>query len=107
MAILGIVLLFVSLFPLVHVIAQHVLDVSHMIVDSSMIQSPNNGSFTVRFLCLVVEWYSSASQLVMKGWVSNTGFIPAVIHWSEPVRVCTIPLTGDHLSLKSSGLLDA
>lgn len=70
-AIIGIVMLFVMLFPLVHVIAQHVLDVSQMHVDSSMIQSPNNGSFT----------------LVMKGWVSNTGVIPAVIHWTQPVRV--------------------
>jgi hypothetical protein len=46
-AIIGIVMLFVMLYPLVHAIAQHVLDVSHMHIESSVIQAPSNESFTV------------------------------------------------------------
>jgi len=47
--IIGIVMIFVMLFPVVRAIAQHVLDVSDLHIESSVIQSPSNGSFTVRF----------------------------------------------------------
>jgi hypothetical protein len=46
-AIIGIVMIFVMLWPVVHAIAQHVLDVSEMHIESSVIQSPSNESFTV------------------------------------------------------------
>lgn len=46
-AIIGVVMIFVMLWPIVHAIAQHVLDVSHMHIESSVIQSPSNDSFTV------------------------------------------------------------
>lgn len=71
MGIIGIVMIFVLLWPVVRAIAQHVLDVSEMHIETSVIQSPSNDSFT----------------LIMKGYVSNTGPIPAVIHWSDPVQV--------------------
>ncbi|KAG8787307.1 hypothetical protein FRB91_009037 [Serendipita sp. 411] len=70
-AIIGIIMIFVMLWPIVHAIAQHVLNVSHMNIETSMIESPQNGSFTLK----------------MGGYVTNTGIIPAVIHWTEPVRV--------------------
>ncbi|KAG8833980.1 hypothetical protein FRC17_009762 [Serendipita sp. 399] len=70
-AIIGIIMLFLMLWPIVRAIAQHVLNVSHMNIESSVIESPENGTFTLK----------------MGGYVTNTGIIPAVIHWTEPVRV--------------------
>ncbi|PVF99379.1 hypothetical protein CPB86DRAFT_293734 [Serendipita vermifera] len=70
-AIIGIAMIFILLWPVVHAIAQHVLDVSHMTVTSSVIESPSNDTFTLK----------------MEGYVTNTGIIPATIHWTEPVRV--------------------
>lgn len=49
-AIIGIIMIFVLLWPVVRAIAQHVLDVSEMHIETSVIQSPSNESFTVRFL---------------------------------------------------------
>jgi hypothetical protein len=48
MGIIGIIMIFVLLWPVVHAIAQHVLDVSHMIIESSIIESPSNDTFKVR-----------------------------------------------------------
>ena len=46
-AIIGIVMIFVLLWPVVRAIAQHTLDVAEMHIESSVIQSPSNESFTV------------------------------------------------------------
>lgn len=46
--IIGIAMIFILLWPVVHAIAQHVLDVSHLVIEESIIQSPSNNSFTVR-----------------------------------------------------------
>ncbi|KAI0686332.1 hypothetical protein BC835DRAFT_1523137 [Cytidiella melzeri] len=70
-AVIGIVMLFVLLFVIVKVIAQHVVNASVLNIDSAQILEPTNTSFT----------------LVMQGLVTHTGVIPAKIAFTEPVNV--------------------
>jgi hypothetical protein len=68
---LGIILLFVLLFPVVKAIAQAAINNSSLDIQSSEIRDPSNSSFT----------------LAMKGLVTGTGAIPATISFPDPVDV--------------------
>ncbi|KAH8119480.1 hypothetical protein DFH11DRAFT_1722990 [Phellopilus nigrolimitatus] len=73
-AALGIALLFIILFPVIRAIAQHVVNVSVLNVDTAAIISPENSSFT----------------LSMQGIVTHTGGISAKITFTEPVNISWI-----------------
>ncbi|KAI0063538.1 hypothetical protein BV25DRAFT_1915044 [Artomyces pyxidatus] len=68
---IGIALLFVILFPVVGAIAQHVVNVSVLNVDTVAIVQPSNTSFS----------------LTMNGWVSHTGIFDATIAFTQPLNV--------------------
>ncbi|KAI5120964.1 hypothetical protein M0805_006636 [Coniferiporia weirii] len=70
-AALGIALLFIILFPVVRAIAQHVVNVSVLNIDTAAITSPANTSFTLN----------------MEGIVTHTGIFGAKITFTEPVNV--------------------
>ncbi|KAI0049858.1 hypothetical protein FA95DRAFT_1604022 [Auriscalpium vulgare] len=70
-ALLGIGFLFILLFPVIHAIAQHVVNVSVLNIDTAAIINPVNTSFTLR----------------MDGWVSHTGIFNAKIAFVEPINV--------------------
>ncbi|KAJ7594702.1 hypothetical protein C8J56DRAFT_446479 [Mycena floridula] len=72
---LGIVLLFVLLFPVVTAIAQLVINRSQLNILTAEISSPQNGSF----------------QLHLTGFVSHTGIIPATISFTEPIDIVWFP----------------
>ncbi|TFY72142.1 hypothetical protein EVG20_g865 [Dentipellis fragilis] len=67
----GIGLLFVILYPVVGAIAQHVVDVSVLNIDTVSIMEPSNNSFT----------------LGMNGLVTHTGIFSATISFPEPLNV--------------------
>jgi hypothetical protein len=69
--ILGVILLFLLLFPTIKVIAQHTIDNSQLDIKSVAVQNPTNNSFQFQ---MVVE-------------VTHAGFIPATIEFTEPVNV--------------------
>lgn len=68
-------MLFILLFPVVTAIAQLVVNKSHLVIDVAQITNPSNQSFSLN----------------MSGIVTNTGFIPAKIEFTEPIRVTWIP----------------
>ncbi|KAK7690332.1 hypothetical protein QCA50_006989 [Cerrena zonata] len=75
---LGIVLLFVLLFPVVTAIAQLVLNRSQLGVDFATISAPSNNSF----------------QLALQGTVTHTGIIPARIQFTKPIQVSWVQDNG-------------
>ncbi|KAI0370690.1 hypothetical protein BV20DRAFT_966193 [Pilatotrama ljubarskyi] len=70
-ACLGIAILFILLYPVVHAIAQHIVNVSVLNVDKAAIVNPTNNSFDLR----------------MDGWVSHAGIFSAKINFNEPLSV--------------------
>ncbi|KAI0354382.1 hypothetical protein OH77DRAFT_1404952 [Trametes cingulata] len=70
-ACLGIAILFILLYPVVHAIAQHIVNVSVLNVDRAAIVNPGNSSF----------------DLKMDGWVSHAGIFSAKIKFNEPLSV--------------------
>ncbi|KAI0256058.1 hypothetical protein BJV78DRAFT_435519 [Lactifluus subvellereus] len=70
-ALVGIGLLFVLLYPVVKVIAQHIVNVSQLNIDRVAILQPTNTSFSLH----------------MDGWVSHTGVFSAQIGFTQPLRV--------------------
>ncbi|KAF9071074.1 hypothetical protein BDP27DRAFT_1419362 [Rhodocollybia butyracea] len=75
---LGIVLLFVLLFPVVTAIVQDVLNKSVLGVSVATISNPTNDSFS----------------LALQGSVSHTGIISAKIQFTEPVSVAWLQDNG-------------
>ncbi|KAI0631497.1 hypothetical protein C8Q77DRAFT_1218963 [Trametes polyzona] len=84
-ACLGIAILFILLFPVVHAIAQHIVNVSVLNVDRVAIGSPTNNSFELR----------------MDGWVSHAGIFSAKIDFREPLSVGWVRDSGDVTHLGS------
>ncbi|KAI0321180.1 hypothetical protein OF83DRAFT_1280620 [Amylostereum chailletii] len=70
-ALVSIALLFIILYPVIHAIAQHVVDVSELNVDTVAINQPTNGSFT----------------LGINGYVTHTGIFSASIQFPEPIDI--------------------
>ncbi|KAI0660249.1 hypothetical protein C8Q70DRAFT_914138 [Cubamyces menziesii] len=70
-ACLGIAILFILLYPVVHAIAQHIVNVSVLNVDRAAITNPTNTSFDLR----------------MDGWVSHAGIFKATIDFPEALAV--------------------
>ncbi|KAH9934026.1 uncharacterized protein BXZ73DRAFT_100865 [Epithele typhae] len=70
-ALLGIAILFILLYPVIHAIAQHIVTVSVLNIDRAQITSPTNGSFA----------------LTLDSWVSHAGIIPATITFNQPLSV--------------------
>ncbi|KAH9850917.1 hypothetical protein C2E23DRAFT_886961 [Lenzites betulinus] len=68
---LGIAILFILLYPVVHAIAQHIVNVSVLNVDRLIIENPTNNSFT----------------LTMDAWVSHAGIFSAKIDFTRPLEV--------------------
>ncbi|KAA1471743.1 hypothetical protein DENSPDRAFT_133322 [Dentipellis sp. KUC8613] len=68
---IGIALLFVILYPVVGAIAQHVVNVSVLNIDTVSLVEPSNNSFT----------------LGMNGLVTHTGIFSATISFPEPLNV--------------------
>jgi hypothetical protein len=89
LAIFGIILLFLLLFPIVTAIAQATISKSSLNVDSVEITNPQNGSF----------------GLHLKGFAAHTGGIPAKIWFTEPIKVgWVVDDSGNGLPLGSMNL---
>ncbi|KAI0773181.1 hypothetical protein BD413DRAFT_603560 [Trametes elegans] len=84
-ACLGIAILFILLYPVVHAIAQHIVNVSVLNVDRVAIMNPTNTSFDLR----------------MDGWVSHAGIFSATIDFKEPLSVAWVDSSGDEVPLGS------
>ncbi|KAI9066059.1 hypothetical protein FKP32DRAFT_1566723 [Trametes sanguinea] len=84
-ACLGIAILFILLYPVIHAIAQHIVNVSVLNVDRAAIMNPTNNSFDLR----------------MDGWVSHAGIFKATINFNEPLTVTWVPSSGDPETLGS------
>ncbi|EIW52711.1 uncharacterized protein TRAVEDRAFT_134842 [Trametes versicolor FP-101664 SS1] len=82
---LGIAILFILLYPVVHAIAQHIVNVSVLNVDRVAITSPTNNTFALR----------------MDGWVSHAGIFSAKIDFREPLSVGWVNSSGDVVHLGS------
>ncbi|OJT10827.1 hypothetical protein TRAPUB_12696, partial [Trametes pubescens] len=82
---LGIAILFILLYPVVHAIAQHIVNVSVLNVDRVAITSPTNNTFELR----------------MDGWVSHAGIFSAKIDFREPLSVGWVNSSGDVVPLGS------
>ncbi|KAF8828949.1 hypothetical protein HHX47_DHR3000558 [Lentinula edodes] len=87
---LGIVLLFVLLFPVVTAIVQDVLNNSVLGISVATISNPANSSF----------------QLALQGSVSHTGIISAKIHFTQPVTVQWVQPNGSQLTIGNMDLDD-
>ncbi|KAJ4468227.1 hypothetical protein J3R30DRAFT_3715154 [Lentinula aciculospora] len=87
---LGIVLLFVLLFPVVTAVVQDVLNKSVLGVSVATISNPANSSF----------------DLALQGSVSHTGIIPAKIHFTEAVTVQWVQANGSKLTIGDMTLAD-
>ncbi|KAJ3868577.1 hypothetical protein EV359DRAFT_77557 [Lentinula novae-zelandiae] len=87
---LGIVLLFVLLFPVVTAIVQDVLNRSILGISVATISNPANSSF----------------QLALQGSVSHTGIISAKIHFTQPVTVQWVQPNGSQLTIGNMDLDD-
>jgi hypothetical protein len=82
-------MLFVLLFPIVKAIAQHVVNVSVLNIDTAQILDPTNTSFTLSMQG-VVRTFSSLPhdlELICCYKVTHTGIIPAKITFTQPVNV--------------------
>ncbi|KAF8586733.1 hypothetical protein K439DRAFT_1631457 [Ramaria rubella] len=86
-AVLGIILLFVFLFPVVRAIVQLVVNRSVLNIDSVAILQPQNGSF----------------QLQLQGLVTHTGIFNAKIAFTEPIQVAWISGTGSSSNVTPLG----
>ncbi|RDX40651.1 hypothetical protein OH76DRAFT_1365915 [Lentinus brumalis] len=85
-ALLGIAILFILLYPVVHAIAQHIVNVSVLNVDQAQITNPTNTSF----------------DLKMDAWVSHAGiFSPATIKFNQPLQVAWVNASGDQVPIGS------
>ncbi|CDO73852.1 hypothetical protein BN946_scf185016.g9 [Trametes cinnabarina] len=84
-ACLGIAILFILLYPVIHAIAQHIVNVSVLNVDRAAIMNPTNNSFDLR----------------MDGWVSHAGIFKATINFNEPLTVTWVPPSGSPETLGS------
>ncbi|KAI0668274.1 hypothetical protein C8Q78DRAFT_1081656 [Trametes maxima] len=84
-ACLGIAILFILLYPVVHAIAQHIVNVSVLNVDRVAITKPTNNSFS----------------LTMDGWVSHAGIFSATINFVQPLAVAWVNGSGSTVSLGS------
>ncbi|OBZ73242.1 hypothetical protein A0H81_06855 [Grifola frondosa] len=73
-ALLGIAFLFILLYPIVHAIAQHIVDVSVLNLDQAAILHTTNTSFALQ----------------MDGWVSHTGIFSASIKFPQPLNISWI-----------------
>ncbi|KAI0710861.1 hypothetical protein C8Q76DRAFT_623714 [Earliella scabrosa] len=82
-ALLGIAILFILLFPVVHAIAQHLINISVLNIDQAQIVDPTNNSFNLK----------------IDAWVSRAGIIKATIKLNEPVQVAWVNGSGDHVPL--------
>lgn len=90
-AALGIALLFILLFPVVKAIAQHVVNVSVLNIDTAQIVNPTNTSFNLSMQGVV------SAHLILSGHkihralvqVTHTGIFNAKITFTEPVNVRT------------------
>ncbi|KAF7301181.1 hypothetical protein MIND_00682600 [Mycena indigotica] len=80
---LGIVILFVLLFPVVKAVAQLVVNRATLDIQVAAITAPTNNSF----------------MLAMQGNVAHTGFIPASINFQEPVDVTWIRDDGSQIPM--------
>ncbi|KAI8977823.1 hypothetical protein BD414DRAFT_466746 [Trametes punicea] len=84
-ACLGIAILFILLYPVIHAIAQHIVNVSVLNVDRAAIMNPTNTSFDLR----------------MDGWVSHAGIFKSTIYFNEPLTVSWVNGSGDPVRLGS------
>ncbi|KAI0643298.1 hypothetical protein C8Q79DRAFT_1012595 [Trametes meyenii] len=84
-ACLGIAILFILLYPVVHAIAQHIVNVSVLNVDRVAITKPTNNSFS----------------LTMDGWVSHAGIFSATINFVQPLAVAWVNASGSAIPLGS------
>ncbi|KAF7321550.1 hypothetical protein MKEN_00676000 [Mycena kentingensis (nom. inval.)] len=87
---IGIALIFILLWPVVHAIAQSVVNKSTLDIQVAAITEPQNNTF----------------MLAMEGNVAHTGFIPASITFPSPVNVSWIvpnaePIPLGYLALDS------
>ncbi|KAI0035854.1 hypothetical protein K488DRAFT_76325 [Vararia minispora EC-137] len=80
-ALVSLALLFVILYPVVRAIAQHVINVSVINIDTVAINTPGNTSF----------------DLAINGYVTHTGIFSASIEFPEPVDVYWAPKNGSQL----------
>ncbi|RPD70056.1 hypothetical protein L226DRAFT_261105 [Lentinus tigrinus ALCF2SS1-7] len=87
-SLLGIAILFILLYPVVHAIAQHIVNVSVLNVDQAQITNPTNTSF----------------DLKMDAWVSHAGIFSATIKFNEPLQVAWVNASGDQVTLGSFSL---
>ncbi|KAG8213773.1 hypothetical protein J3R82DRAFT_10484 [Butyriboletus roseoflavus] len=88
---LGIVLLFIMLFPVVKAIIQDIVNGTTLDITSAAITSPTNTSWVCLFayVSLLTPSYRSF-QLSIQGTVAHTSSIPAVISFPTPVNVSWI-----------------
>ncbi|KAI0739355.1 hypothetical protein C8Q80DRAFT_1123812 [Daedaleopsis nitida] len=86
-ALLGIAILFILLYPVVHAIAQHIVNVSVLNVDQAQIINPTNNSF----------------DLKMDAWVSHAGIFSATIKFNQPLSVAWVN-NGEQIPIGSFSL---
>ncbi|KAH9835153.1 uncharacterized protein C8Q71DRAFT_764402 [Rhodofomes roseus] len=89
-AIVGIVLIFVLLFPVVRAIAQAIVNKSQLNVEKASILTPQNTTF----------------QLHMEGYVSHTGIFNAKIAFREPISVAWVDQNGDQEVVRNLGTME-
>ncbi|TBU46075.1 hypothetical protein BD309DRAFT_663805 [Dichomitus squalens] len=82
-ACLGIAILFILLYPVIHAIAQHILKVSVLHVDAAQITSATNNSFTLK----------------LDSWVSHASIFKATIKFNEPLSVAWYNASGDRVPI--------
>ncbi|KAF8314052.1 hypothetical protein DL93DRAFT_2167525 [Clavulina sp. PMI_390] len=69
--VLGLVILFLLLYPVVHGIADRVLDVATLDIESAIVRNPTNTSF----------------ELTLISNIFHTGHIPATLYFQQPVHI--------------------
>lgn len=88
--VIGIVMLFVLLWPVVKAIAQHVVNVSVLNIDKAQIINPTNTSFQLSMEGVVssgAHAHGRELPLTSVCQVTHTGIIPAKIAFTKPVNV--------------------
>ncbi|TBU23049.1 hypothetical protein BD311DRAFT_704566 [Dichomitus squalens] len=88
-ALLSIAILFILLYPVVHAIAQHLVNATVLHVDQAIITNPTNQSF----------------DLSLNAWISHGGIFSATVKFNEPIAVLWTNSKGDQVQL-GSFLLD-
>lgn len=104
-ALLGIAILFILLYPVVHAISQHIINVSVLNIDQAQITNPTNSSCVPAFVLCIQElfdlMYSRRYELKMDGWVSHAGIFKASLKFNQPLQVTWVNSSGDHVPLGS------